>query len=121
MFTSREGNRRLFLCLYQIGCKFFICDFHHEQTWDRRLRKINNGCSENCSKLSTLLRSISLADTLYNCEKAINSLKKSTYWLENSNLRDCISKYWLNIKMLFLLFLMEKIFSWKSFHVFACL
>ena len=44
------------------------------------------------------IASIAPADTVNDCEKAINSLKESTYWLENANLREYISKYWLNIK-----------------------
>ena len=84
--------------MYQIGCKIFICDFHREQTWDRSLKKIAIGCSENHLKILALLRLIAPADTVNDCEKAINSLKESTYWLENANLREYISKYWLNIK-----------------------
>ena len=99
MFTNRKGNKRLsFLRLYQIGCQVFICDFHLEQAWDWWLKKIANGCSENCLKILALLRSIARADTVNDCEKAVNSLKKSTYWLENANLREYILKYWLNIK-----------------------
>ena len=120
MFTNRKGNRRLsFLCLYQIGCKVFIRDFHYKQAWDRWLKKIANGCSEHCFKILALFWSIARADTVNDCEKAINSLKESTYCLENANLRKYISKYWLNIKEVFLLFLIGKTFCWKNFQVFA--
>ena len=116
MLTNRKDNKRLsFLCLYQIGCKVFICDFHREQAWDRWLKKIANGCSENRLKILAVLRSIARADTVNDCEKAINSLKESTYWLENANLREYISKYWLNIKEVFLLFLIGKTICWKNF------
>ena len=99
MFTNRKGNKRLlFLRLYQIGCKIFKCDFHRKQAWDRWLKKIANGYSENSLKILALLRSIARADTVNDCEKAINSLKESTYWLEIANLREYISKHWLNIK-----------------------
>ena len=115
MFTN---NKRLsfFLCLYQIRCKVFICDFHREQAWDRWLKKIANGCSQNCLKILALLRSIARADTINNSKKAINSLKESTYWLENVNLREFILKYWLNIKKVFLLFLIEKLLVGKIFR-----
>ena len=99
MFTIRKGNKRLsFLRLYQIGCKIFICDFHREQAWDRSLKKITIESSENHLKILALLRLIARADTVNDCEKAINSLKESTYWFENANLREYISKYWLSIK-----------------------
>ena len=49
-------------------------------------------------KLFKDISSIARADTVNDYEKAVNSLKKSTYWLENANLREYISKYWLNIK-----------------------
>ena len=102
--------------MYQIGCKVFICDFHREQAWDRWLKKIANGCSENRLKILALLRSIARADTVNDCGKAVDSLKKSTYWLENANLREYISKYWLNIKKVFLLFLIGKLFVGKIFR-----
>ena len=59
------------------------------------------------------IASIAPADTVNDCEKAINSLKESTYWLENANLREYISKCWLNIKEVFLLFLIGKLFVGK--------
>ena len=62
------------------------------------------------------IASIAPADTVNDCEKAINSLKESTYWLENANLREYISKYWLNIKKVFLLFLIGKRFAGKIFR-----
>ena len=92
MFANRKGNKRLsFLCFYQIGSKFFIFDFYHEQAWDRWLKRITNGCSENRIKtLLALLQSITRADTVNNCEKAINLLNESTHWLQNANLREFI-------------------------------
>ena len=120
LLANRKGNKRLsFLCFYPIGCKVFICDFHREQAWDRWLKKIANECSEIRLKIIALLRSIARADTVNDCEKAINSLKESTYWLENANFREYISKYWLNIKEVFLLILMGKTCCWKIFQVFA--
>ena len=99
MFTNRKSNRRLsLLCLYRTGYKIFKCDFHREQAWDQWLKKIANGCLENRLKLLPLLRSIARADTVNDCKKAINFLKELTYWLENANLREYISKYLLNIK-----------------------
>ena len=83
------------------------------------MKKIANGCSENRLKIIALLRSIARADTVNDWEKAINSLKESTYWLENANFKEYISKYWLNIKEVFLLFLMGKTCCWKNFQVFA--
>ena len=62
------------------------------------------------------IASIAPADTVNDCEKAINSLKESTYWLENVNLREFILKYWLNIKKVFLLFLIEKLLVGKIFR-----
>ena len=62
------------------------------------------------------IASIAPADTVNDCEKAINSLKESTYWLENANLREYISKCWLNIKEVFLLFLIGKLFVGKIFR-----
>ena len=55
------------------------------------------------------MQSIARTDTVNDRKKAINSLKKSTYWLENANLREYISKYWLNTKGIFLLFVIGKL------------
>ena len=76
----------------------FICDFHREQAWDRWLKKVANGCVENRLAILGLLRSVARADTVDQCEKAIATLKISSYWLENFNLGDYLSRYWLNIK-----------------------
>ena len=76
----------------------FICDFHREQAWDCWLRKAANGCVENRPAILCLLRSIARADKVDQCEKAIATLKISSYSLENSNLGDYLSRYWLTIK-----------------------
>ena len=76
----------------------FICRFHREQAWDRWLKKVANGCVENRLATLGLLRSIARADTVDQCEKATATLKTSSYWFENSNLGDYLSRYWLNIK-----------------------
>ena len=61
-------------------------------------KKVANGCVENQLPILVLLRSVARADTVDQCEKAIATLKISSYWLENSNLGDYLSRYWLNIK-----------------------
>ena len=61
-------------------------------------KKVANGCVENQLPILVLLRSVARADTVDQCEKAITTLKISSYWLENSNLGDYLSRYWLNIK-----------------------
>ena len=61
-------------------------------------KKVANGCVENQLPIIVLLRSVARADTVDQCEKAIATLKISSYWLENSNLGDYLSRYWLNIK-----------------------
>ena len=61
-------------------------------------KKVANGCVENQLPILVLLRSVPRADTVDQCEKAIATLKISSYWLENSNLGDYLSRYWLNIK-----------------------
>ena len=61
-------------------------------------KKVANGCVENQLPILVLLRSVARADTVDQCEKAIATLKISSYWLENFNLRDYLSRYWLNIK-----------------------
>ena len=86
------------LSIIKLWNKVKSCEFHREQAWDRWLKKIANRCSGNRLMILALLRSIACADAVNDCKKAINLLKKSTYWLENANLRQYISKYWLNIK-----------------------
>ena len=76
----------------------FIYDFHRKQTWDRWLKKVANGCVENRLAILGLLRSVAHESTVDQCEKAIATLKISSYWLENSNLGDYFSRYWLNTK-----------------------
>ena len=76
----------------------FICDFHREQVWDRFLKQVANGCVENRLTMLGLLRSVARTHTVNYYEKAIATLQISSYWLENSNLRDYFSRYWLNIK-----------------------
>ena len=76
----------------------FICDFHREQAWDRWLKKVANGCVENRLAILGLLRSVARADIVDQCEKAITTLKISSYCLGNSNLGDYLSRYWLNIR-----------------------
>ena len=61
-------------------------------------KKVANGCVENHLPIIVLLRSVARADTVDQCEKAIATLKISSYWLENSNLGGYLSRYWLNIK-----------------------
>ena len=117
MFTNRKSNKRFsFLWMYQIGWKSLHMWFSSKQAWHRWLKKIANRCSENCLKILALLRSIARANTVSDCEKVINSSKESRYWLKNANLREYISKYWLNIKKVFLLFLIGKLFVGKIFR-----
>ena len=71
----------------------FICHFHREQAWDHWLKKVANGSVENGLAIRGLLRSFARADTVDQCEKAIVTLKISSYLLENSNLGDYLTRY----------------------------
>ena len=73
--------------MFILGCVVFICDFHHEQAWDRCLITKSNGLVEDRLKILCLFRMIARADTLEVCEAAIQNLKNSSYWKNQETLR----------------------------------
>ena len=87
--------------------KFYICDFHREQSWERWVKNHNHGLTKSeGEELLGLLRECAHApaprpqenlpiDYYYNM--ALKKLTSSSVWTKHKQVRSWLNNYWLNI------------------------
>ena len=87
-------------------CQTYLCDFHREQSWERRTKERKHGLSaDNAELLFCLLRNCAHApsptDTSLPSDKYyqehVKVLKENKIWSQNAHVRDWLQSKWLSI------------------------
>eukprot|EP00794_Sanderia_malayensis_P004285 gene4285-4854_t len=76
-------------------CFVYLCDFHGEQAWTRWTSKSENGVSQMKEEVLCRLRRIARADNEDKYKSAVQQLKASTIWINNTNLQNWMNNVWL--------------------------
>ena len=75
----------------------YICDFHREQAWQRWVKAGKNGLTVGEQKMFLeLMQAIARARSETSYKKAVESLRKSTLYLENPKVQEYCGKVWLD-------------------------
>ena len=86
--------------------KVYLCDFHREQSWDRRTKDHKHGLSKEDSQiLLELLRNCAQAPPSNDDKKsqdyhyflALERLEKSDVWINNMQVQNWLTNTWLSI------------------------
>ena len=78
-----------------LDCKVLLCDFHHEQAWERWVSKTANGVVVHKEEILVRLRGIAHASMTEEHESAVAALKNCSIWKINSALRQWFQEKWL--------------------------
>ena len=89
------------------GVQIYLCDFHREQVWERWTNNHKHGLSKDkkecllsmlreCANATTTNNGSGLAPEFY-YQKAVDDLKASDIWKNNSCVRDWLNTKWLCI------------------------
>lgn len=73
----------------------YLCDFHREQAWERWVKNKDNGVNVIKDEVLARLRRIATATTEQNFTEAVEALKASTVWEENTKLQSWMNTTWL--------------------------
>jgi hypothetical protein len=73
-----------------------LCDFHKEQAWNRWIRTSRNGIDpSDKDNVIAMLRNVSHAESVAAFDRALATLKNSTFWKKNVLFRNWLEKKWL--------------------------
>ena len=76
-------------------CQIYICGFHREQAWERRLANSSNGLVLSRNVILAKLQAIARARTEADYHEKVAILKTSEQWKVNTKLCNWIGNAWL--------------------------
>ena len=95
-YSTKDNGYFYYINIFHIqGVKYFFCEFHREQAWERWTSKSVNGVSIQKEEVLAKLRQVASSETEEIFKQRVNALKESNLWKGNSHLRNWFETTWL--------------------------